>query len=645
MATKKPSLPLPPRKNGHSKRRRAAEPVHKRAIKAAAKGIQESTDEVPSTMDHINKELYKRNSELAIRNKTLALLRNLDQISLSTTTINDMAKQMSLAIATELGYDMVSIAIVNPDKKELQWLAVSSPIFWIESALNKINPEDIVMPLNEHINSMAVIKDGKQDFVDDLHQVFPPFLIGRLMEANQNQDEEPIEHSILFPLRFSEQTLGLLSLSSSRELKSVSSFEQEAVSGIIGLVALALYKAKIYEDLQRTTSALGEANKQLQELDKAKSEFLSIASHQLYTPLTALRGYLSMLKEGDFGAMTPEQTPIIAILNTSAERLIRLIRDLLDISRIESGRFELSLQQLDLAVMTKDLVDNLLPNAIAKGLQLTFEPPAAGLAQIVGDEQRLRQVMLNFIDNSIKYTPKGWIKVTLTQDQDFVTFAVSDSGKGIAPDEIPKLFHKFSRVGGASRFHTEGTGLGLYVAKQIVKEHHGDVLITSPGVGKGSTFSMKLPAIGTGNSLKVGEKATVIIKAADAQGESEENNEETKKEEPKEEPKQESKIETKPAEPKVETPVPQPTAPVIPPTPEIKLEPTPTPPPLQPAPIPAPPPTPVPAIPPPPPVTPPAPTVEPPKPQPVTPALQPPPPEKPVVLPLPPIKPTPPPKV
>lgn len=518
MAGEIDKFPLPPREENKG-RRKKTDPLHKRSLRAAGRGVKAVVDAPVNLMDRINKELYKRNAELAVRNKTLALLRNLDQISLGTSSIGDMAKKMCTAIATDLGYDIVSIAIVDQEKKQLSWLAVSSSVLWIETALNKILIDDIRMPLNEHINSLTILKQSKEEFVDDLHQVFPPALVDELTKDSSAKGSEPIQHSILYPLQFSEQTLGLLTLSSSRTLRQVSSYEKEAVSGIIGLVALALYKSKIYEDLQRTSMALADANQQLQALDKVKSEFLSIASHQLYTPLTALRGYISMLVEGDFGELSEQQKPIMDILSTSAERLIRLIRDLLDISRIESGRFELNLQPVDMVKMTDELMQSLYPNAVVKGLTLSFQDPPKGLPKVIGDEQRLRQVMLNFIDNAIKYTTKGWVKVSVSQDKDNVVFSVSDSGKGITAEEIPRLFHKFSRVGGASRFHTEGTGLGLYVAKQVVQEHKGDVLIESPGVGKGSTFSMRLPAENSPRSLKVGQKATVIIKAADAKGE------------------------------------------------------------------------------------------------------------------------------
>lgn len=224
-----------------------------------------------------------------------------------------------------------------------------------------------------------------------------------------------------------------------------------------------------------------------------------------------------MFMEGDFGQVTEKQQEVLDILNKSAVHLIELIKGLLDISRIESGRLELKLELIDLGEITRQLVQDLLPNAMEKKLELEFHEPQVPI-HVVADQERLRQVMLNFIDNAIKYTDKGRVDVYLKPQGDAVLFSVVDTGKGITNDDIMRLFTKFTRVGGAAKYHTQGTGLGLYVAKQIVKEHHGEVQVTSPGLGRGSTFSVELPLEGSVGSLKVGEKATVEIKAAEVTG-------------------------------------------------------------------------------------------------------------------------------
>lgn len=491
-------LPLPPRKKDE------AQP---KPIKPYRSAPQTSP-----LSQHVTEELYKRNAELAVRNKTMALLRKLDEISLATTDMRDMARKMTNAIATELGYDIVAIAIIDNDQKKLFWYALSSAIPELHELLRVSNQTPLESSLDEKLLSIETLNEEKPHFADSLAKVYPLPLVKKI-QATQNK-HEAINESILQPLRFGKEILGLFTVSASRSLKNLSRYEQESVVGLTGLIALALYKAKIYADLQITSAKLSDTNLKLQELDKAKSEFLSIASHQLYTPLTALRGYLSMLLEGDFGGLADKQKPVFDILSKSTERLITLIKDLLDISRIESGRLELKLESVDLIEMASTLVRDLMPNAMSKKLQLIFNKPSQPLPHVVVDAQRVRQVMLNFVDNAIKYTPKGKIDVNLKQEKDEVIFSVTDSGRGISKDEIVKLFTKFTRVGGAQRLHTEGTGLGLYVAKQIVNEHHGDVEVTSPGHEKGSTFSMRLPIEGSPRSLKLGDKATVTIKAA-----------------------------------------------------------------------------------------------------------------------------------
>jgi signal transduction histidine kinase len=333
-----------------------------------------------------------------------------------------------------------------------------------------------------------------------------------------------LDAAVILPLYVNKQLTGLIALG---DKKAGTPYLQDDLNFLATLApqaATALQNAQLYQEslefgakleieVKRATRELAIANEQLRDLDKAKSEFLSIASHQLYTPLTAIRGYLSMLKEKDFGAVTKKQAPVIDILEKSSNRLINLIKNLLDISRIESGHLELRLESTDLAKIVDELIIDIMPNAIRKQLDLNFTKSKKSLPPVVVDCQRIRQVILNFIDNAIKYTDKGNVNITLTQEGTDLVLAVADTGKGLTKEDIAQLFNKFTRVGGDTRLRTEGTGLGLYVAKQIVKEHHGDIDVTSPGPGQGSTFSIRLPIEGSPHSLKVGDKATVNIKA------------------------------------------------------------------------------------------------------------------------------------
>jgi len=463
-------------------------------------------------LSSVNRELYKRNAELAYRNKTLALLRKLDEASIASVGMEDMAHKVSKAICQELGYELVAISVLNGggDKGVMRWLSIASQIPEIEELIKKKSLADDKDSVRSTGVAKKVLLENKEKVIEGYKDVYPNAFSKQLAKV---ESEKTLKSSLIYPLTLGHQALGVLILTASRDLNNLSRYEQETISGIIGLISLAIYKAKIYEDLQKTTGDLQEANSRLAQLDKAKSEFLSIASHQLYTPLTAIKGYLSMVQEGDYGKLTKKQSGVIDILTQSSDRLIGLIKDLLDVSRIESGRLEMSLESVDLVQMAKGFVIELAPNAKKKNLQLNFIEGKFEPCHVVADRQRIRQVLLNIIDNSIKYTNEGHIDIKVAREDDSLIFSVQDTGKGVTAEEIGILFTKFTRVGGASKYHTNGSGLGLYVAKKIVNEHHGDIWVESPGLSKGSTFFVKLPVEGSKESLPVGTTITIGIQA------------------------------------------------------------------------------------------------------------------------------------
>ncbi|TSC72155.1 MAG: multi-sensor signal transduction histidine kinase [Parcubacteria group bacterium Gr01-1014_38] len=501
---------MPPRrgsqvsKGKHAKRR----PLYRRTLRAV-------TIAPGKLMQRVNQELYRRNAELAARNRTLALLRQLDEISLAAISMTEMAKRMTAAIATGLGYDVASIAMLEKGGTTLRWAALASSVPWISAALKLIEAGTLSLPLQGGLASVVALKDQAVQYADDPQTVYPVSLIQRLREADQTPQVEEVRHTVLFPLRFGDQVLGLLTLSGSRPFQQASRYEQESITGIVALVCLAIYKAKILTDLEAATTQLAQANEQLKDLDRAKSEFLSIAAHQIYTPLTAIRGYLAMIHEGDFGKVPERLAGTLKIVRESSERLIELIRNLLDVSRIESGRLELSLESADLVKMARELVAELRPNAEKKKLTLTFHEPARGLSPVVADAQRIRQVLLNTLDNAVKYTERGSVEVRVEEKGDDVVYSVRDTGRGMSKEAIGHLFAKFTRLDLKNGRRVEGMGLGLYVARQIVQEIHGDIWAESPGEGKGSTFFVRLPAEGSPQALKAGTKLTVGIKAAE----------------------------------------------------------------------------------------------------------------------------------
>jgi signal transduction histidine kinase len=245
--------------------------------------------------------------------------------------------------------------------------------------------------------------------------------------------------------------------------------------------------------VQKANLDLQEANMRLRELDKAKSEFLSIASHQLRTPISALKGYLSMMLDGDFGKVPDNIRKVISDLFESASRLARLINVFLNVSRIESGRLKLEKHPLQIADMIESVVTELKNQAEQKGLKLTYKKSKAKPPEVFADSDKLREVVLNLVDNSIKYTPKGSVTVYTEFDDKELTFVVEDTGIGIDPIEAKGLFRKFVRGSGVAQIHTGGSGLGLFIAQKIIKEHGGNVWAESEGKEKGSKFQFVIP--------------------------------------------------------------------------------------------------------------------------------------------------------
>lgn len=261
----------------------------------------------------------------------------------------------------------------------------------------------------------------------------------------------------------------------------------------IMLIRSVLKEVKTREELAALTEKLQKANLDLQKLDRAKSEFISIASHQLRTPLSIIKGFVSMLSEETYGSLTEKQKEILEKIFISNERLVHLINDLLDLSRMEGGRMTFDWEFIPLTELVQSVVDELKPGAENKKLELKWNPYSEKM-YVRADEAKLRQVIMNLIDNAIKYTPSGSVEVKLEKIDQKVRLSVRDTGIGIDKEEMEMLFGKFVRGKGTQRLWTEGTGLGLYVASKILEEHKGKIWGESQGEGRGSTFFVELPA-------------------------------------------------------------------------------------------------------------------------------------------------------
>lgn len=265
------------------------------------------------------------------------------------------------------------------------------------------------------------------------------------------------------------------------------------VFGIL-LIRSVLKEVEQREQLQVLTTELEAANVELKKLDQTKSEFISIASHQLRAPLTVIKGYISLIREGSYGKIAAIIEDALSKVAFSTEQLVKLVSDMLNLSRMESGKIRYEFKPTDFVSIVTRVIEEFKSTVEKKGLTLEFINELDGIFTLSLDPDKMREVVVNLVDNGIKYTPKGTITVRLEKtSQNSVRLSVRDEGIGIKPEDMGRLFTKFVRTEDARRTDPNGTGIGLYFLKRVVEDHGGKAGVESEGLGKGSTFFVELP--------------------------------------------------------------------------------------------------------------------------------------------------------
>ncbi len=249
------------------------------------------------------------------------------------------------------------------------------------------------------------------------------------------------------------------------------------------------------DDLRQTHAALSVANAEL-EATRLKSEFLANMSHELRTPLNAILGLSEALREQTYGSLTPRQSQSLDTIHSSGEHLLSLINDILDLSKIEAGKLELNLAQVNVSEFCESCLVFVRTQAMQKKIGVTFEHDD-NVAQLSVDPRRLKQILVNLLTNAVKFTPNGGhigLSVTAPKGDDVVRFTVWDTGIGIAIDDTAKLFRAFTQIESGLTRPQEGTGLGLALVAKLVELHGGSVTLESE-LGKGSRFIVTLPMV------------------------------------------------------------------------------------------------------------------------------------------------------
>lgn len=319
---------------------------------------------------------------------------------------------------------------------------------------------------------------------------------------------ESLDASVLLPLETSDKVIGLLCTGEKLSGERYSDEDVHVLEIISPEVGVAIENSLSYEEIRRfnmtledevsrATQDLRGANEKLRQLDKLKDEFVSLASHELRTPLTSIRSYLWMALSGKGGEVTEKQKYYLDRAFSSADRLIRLVNDMLNISRIESGRLAVQFSRADIGTILRDVVAEVSPRIEEQGLHLNVRMPQDSVPDVIADTDKIKEVLINLIGNAIKFTPwNGSITIAVRSDNEYITISVTDTGKGFDPVMRDKLFTKFGTLETSSQTTsaaTQSTGLGLFICKSIIDLHGGVIEGHSDGKGMGAIFSFSLP--------------------------------------------------------------------------------------------------------------------------------------------------------
>lgn len=432
--------------------------------------------------------------DLDAKNSALIVLRKLDEIMMASLGLEDVAQRVTDAIAFELKFQIGVLALLDERLGMLKRVAMSrTPVGLKTHEYLPIPYTQISIPLTEGGNLLIqALKDGKMRITHSLYNVFRPVLNEET--SKKIQTTIGIKTSLIFPVSAKGKRIGVMIISLDREENKISSYELEMMKKLMDAMGIALDNARVYGQLRETTQKLGQANQRLQELDKLKDDFVSVASHELRTPMTAIRAYSWMALNKPDIVLSEKMKKYLSRTLISTERLINLVNDMLNVSRIESGRIEIKPEAFNLIHLVSEVIEEVSVKASENNLKLVVLE--SKIPEVFADSEKVHQVLLNLVGNSLKFTPSGGqITISFFTDGKMVETSVKDTGAGISKEDLGQLFQKFGRLDSSyvAMGTSGGTGLGLFISKKLVELMHGRIWANSEGLNKGTTFSFSLP--------------------------------------------------------------------------------------------------------------------------------------------------------
>jgi len=440
-------------------------------------------------------ELHKTQSELDKKINSLYTLQKLSRVLNTTLDENEIFEKISEEFMTELGFDRVFILLFPQEVDRHSSfskgnLIIRHKINYDEETINRILShrfaKNVFEPLikNEEVVSSFDFSQSEQLNIDSFTK------------------ECKVYSFIAAPITTKDGVKGILFIGSELSYAPITAGDKEIVAILASQIGQSLENAKLFEQtwnsyqqletkVNQRTKELTQTLEEIKAITRRKSDFVSAVAHELRTPLTSIKGYASLLSAGKLGQIPAEVKERLDKINKHSDNLTMLINDLLDISRIESGRVEMKIEPLNLREILDSLFDMFSPSMKEKQINFSFD--ISDIQEIYADKQQIQRVFINLIGNALKFTPNGGsITITAKRLTNEIRIEVKDTGIGISKKDLNRVFEEFYRTEEAINQQIKGTGLGLSLVKYIVEAHKGKIWVESE-LGKGSTFIFTLP--------------------------------------------------------------------------------------------------------------------------------------------------------
>ncbi|MEW6008341.1 MAG: ATP-binding protein [Candidatus Omnitrophota bacterium] len=449
----------------------------------------DNIDEQAKLIVKTDLELNKIQEELDKKISGLSTLQRISRAISRTFDKEEIFSQIEMSFLQDLGFDKVLICLLannaliskvhmNYEKEEISSL--------LEELQTQKGKDTILSRIKQGktiINTQG--SESAKTLRDDAKKIFG------------------LEYYVITPIQLKEQSIGFILIGNNQKEYPITEGDTELIKILSTQIGEALENAELFEETWKSsqeletkvkvrTKELSEALQEIQQISKRKTDFISAVSHELRTPLTSIKGYAAILLAGKLGEVPQAIKERLEKINQHSDDLTKLINELLDISRIESGKAELKLELINLRDFMNKIIDLLQPQIKEKQLRIDLYLDAK-LPPLKVDRHQLERVFINLIGNSIKFTPlSGTISISAKNVQNAVQIDISDSGIGILPKDLPHIFEEFYRSENAINEKIKGTGLGLSLVKSIITAHGGKIWVQSE-LDKGSTFSFTLP--------------------------------------------------------------------------------------------------------------------------------------------------------